>query len=110
MEKNRAGIVKTSNASAKSRTKQKLEIALLELEVYKQKTRIGRMKMIMKYLEKSFSPGEDVLDTNELSRCVRPTRIAMDDHSPETSRILGTKPLTQLRNRREQCCRLDVVK
>ncbi|PIC13716.1 hypothetical protein B9Z55_027578 [Caenorhabditis nigoni] len=54
-QKNRPGIVKTSNASAKSRTKQKLEIALLELKVHQQQTEIEQMDMIVEYLKRLLS-------------------------------------------------------
>ncbi|ULU11185.1 hypothetical protein L3Y34_014991 [Caenorhabditis briggsae] len=52
-EKTLAGIKKTSNASAKCRTKLKLEIASLELKVHQQETKIVQMDMIIKYLKEA---------------------------------------------------------
>ncbi|CAO4384512.1 unnamed protein product [Caenorhabditis nigoni] len=49
----RKKLEETSNASAKCRTKQKLEIALLGLKVHQQQTEIEQMDMIVEYLKKA---------------------------------------------------------
>ncbi|PIC50808.1 hypothetical protein B9Z55_001565 [Caenorhabditis nigoni] len=62
-ERTRKGTLKTSNASAKCRTNQKLEIALLELKVHQQETEIEQMDMIMDHLKEALGvksmEGED---------------------------------------------------
>ncbi|CAO4361216.1 unnamed protein product [Caenorhabditis nigoni] len=62
-ERNRKGTKKESNASAKCRTNQRLEIALLELRVHQQETKIEQVNMVMDHLKEALGvksmEGED---------------------------------------------------